>query len=78
MIIWQWIKPMLYTGVICIVLGAIVAYISVKLEDSGYHKTAVLFTAISCVLCIPIVIAVVGGIINMVWNIFNWIWAPYI
>lgn len=78
MIIWQWIKPMLYTGVICIVLGAIVAYISVKLEDSGYHKMSVLFVAISCVLCIPIVIAVVGGIINMVWNIFNWIWAPYV
>lgn len=70
MIIWQWIKPMLYTGVICMVLGAIVAYISVRLEDSGYCKTSALFAAISCVLCIPIAIAVVGGIINM-------IWAPY-
>lgn len=78
MIIWQWIKPMLYTGVICIVLGAIVAYISVKLEDSDYHKTSALFVAISCVLCIPLVVAVMGGIINMISNIFYWIWAPYV
>lgn len=69
---------MLYTGLICAVLAAIAIHISAKLDDSGYYKASALFMAIGLVLCIPFSIAFVGGIINMVWNIFNWIWAPYI
>lgn len=75
---WWWIEPMLYTGMMCAVLAAIAMFVSTTLYDSGNDKAYAFFVTIAIVLCIPFGIALVGGIINLVWNIFNWIWAPYI
>ncbi len=73
----EWIEPMLYTGLICAVLGVIALHIAEKLYYSDHDKASAIFIAIGLVLYIPLTIAVMGGIINMVWIVFNWIWAPY-
>lgn len=68
----EWIEPMLCTGLICAVLGVIALHIAEKLYYSDHDKASMLFIAIGLVLYIPITIGVLGGIINILWIVFNW------
>lgn len=68
---WWWIEPLFKTGLICMLIGAIISIVFHDIESN-------ILTYIAIILILPFGISVCASIIWVLIEVFKEIWCPYL
>lgn len=71
---WWWVEPMIYTGIVFLVIASILGCIIYQIGDSDSSWPFI----VTCILLLPLVIGGIGATTYFLWSVLKHIWTPFI